>query len=227
MLVVAGQVLQAVRLGFKELSARLESIEDTLRSTLSDTVAGEKTTSNPIKAASAIAQPIHHPDFHDESLRHGIGEFGAGIVHHEQAAKMQDTPPISQHLLRRLKRGYLLQYERDEDEREEARNNVRQTSFLELLKREECTFVHLFIGLFVTDSLAIVAPVLVVHRSGVWHLRGRRQERHRGIENHTSLLALLRRSENRSQACVPDPLLSLLSCLLSTPFTLAIAYLLF
>jgi hypothetical protein len=97
----------------------------------------EKATSNQIKATSEIAQPIHHPDFHDESLRHSTGGFGTSIVHHEPAAKTQDTPPISQHLLRRLKRGYLLQYERDEDERDEARSNVRQTSFTDLLKREE------------------------------------------------------------------------------------------
>ena len=140
------QVLHAFRLGFKELSARLETIETTLRSTLLDTMAEVRATSREVKAISANRQPIHHPDLCDEPLR-DCGDavpctnshsdtFHAGEPQNDHPDKTEPAPPTSQDFLRRLKRGYLLQYERDDDERDETRNNVHTASLTDRVKQE-------------------------------------------------------------------------------------------
>jgi hypothetical protein len=180
-------------MGFQELSARLETIETTLRSTLLDTMAEVRATSKEVKAISETGKSIHHPDL-EESLPDGVpiinghsDVFRAGEPPIEQLNKTEPAPPTSQDLLRRLKRGYLLQYERDDDERDETRSLVPTTNFVDVIKREARFFVH-YIQIF-SFLIRLLPPISC---SGVWHLRGRPQERHRRIEGHTPVLALLR-----------------------------------
>ncbi len=169
-----------------------------------------KATSNQIKATSTMAQPILHPDYHPESPRHFAGAFGTYVLHHEQTDTKEDAPPISQHLLRRLRRGYLLQYERDEEERDEARSNVRQTSFMDLIKREECPSVHHFTPLFVTDSLAIVFYSSSLRRSA--SARPTPRTASKGQKSYIPPRASsLVRAETRPTRLTPSPLDSLVS----------------
>jgi hypothetical protein len=116
------KVLKAVDDGFKVLCARFDTLEANLRETLRKTSTDLKANTTELESLSAmvrLSQPGRqpHPDHQHESK--------------------PDATPTSQDLLRRLKRGYLLQYEcDDDDEIDGARPASRAINIIETLKRE-------------------------------------------------------------------------------------------
>jgi hypothetical protein len=136
--------------------------------------------SKEIQKISVIVQRLHHPDLHDESLRpctdpvpgnnhHQSDAFCSGTPQHEQPDYLAPASPTARDLLRRLKRGHLLRYERDEDE-QDATISITSVNLVDRIKREVRIFAHPFEFLSLSDVSLLSA--FVDHRSGVWHLRG-------------------------------------------------------
>ena len=143
-------MLKAVQIGFRELSARLDTIETTLRTTLCDTREDVRAVSKEMRAISVGVQRFEHPDLHDEPLRnvadplppHNNNSDGGctSTAPEEQTHKVGSSSPISKDLLRRLKRGLLLRYARDEDEQDSP--NMEHTYLIDRIKREERSLAH-------------------------------------------------------------------------------------
>jgi hypothetical protein len=84
--------------------------------------------SKEIEKISSIVQRLYHPDLQDESLRHCVDPlacnqhhrdaFCADTTQNEQPGNLAPASPSSRDLLRRLKRGHLLRYERDEEDQD-------------------------------------------------------------------------------------------------------------
>ena len=99
-------------------------------------------------------QQYHHPDLHDESLHkradpspgpcHSHNDkdaICAGTLLHEQPDNIVPASQSSQDLLRRLKRGHLLRYEREEEQDELPRTS--RITRIDQIKREESSVTHL------------------------------------------------------------------------------------
>ncbi len=110
---------------FTELFARFDQLEANLRETLKNTSADVKANTSELESLSVMMRQSH-PDGYD---------------HHERK-----PPPAhsSQDLLRRLKRGYLLQYECASDIDDEigvSRSASHHAKTFDMLKREVGCFL--------------------------------------------------------------------------------------
>jgi hypothetical protein len=115
------KVLKVVSDGFKELCVRFDTLEANLRETLRKTNTDLKANTTELESLSAMMRQSH-PGFHKCD---------------SQAEMKPDARPSSQDLLRRLKRGYLLQYDcDDDDDLNGRRSTARAENFFDVLKRE-------------------------------------------------------------------------------------------
>jgi hypothetical protein len=179
------KVLNAVHIGLKELYSRFDALETSLRETLRKTSSDLKANTAELESLSAIMRQSHHCEPQDHSMR------SASAPHNDHQSEMkQDEAPTSQDLLRRLKRGYLLQYEcEDEDENDGTRPVVRPVDFYTMLKREVILKIlspgfPLSPSNFHSSQLYLLyqSPLPCITRfhtpfAGVRHLRGRYEER--------------------------------------------------
>jgi hypothetical protein len=116
------KVLKAVHNVFTELCARFDSLEANLRETLRKTSTDMKANTTELESLSAKIR----------ELRPGLNPcISLSGKHHE--AKREAEPD----LLRRLKRGYLLQYETDDkDDVDDERFPSRSINSINKIKRE-------------------------------------------------------------------------------------------
>ncbi len=120
-LTITTKVLRVVSDGFKELCARFDTLEANLRETLRKTNTDLKANTTELESLSAMMRQSH-PDFHRCNSRPEM---------------KPDDRPSSQDLLRRLKRGYLLQYDCDDDDDLNGRRSMaRAENFFDVFKRE-------------------------------------------------------------------------------------------
>ena len=78
-----------------------------------------------------MMRQAHYTDIQNRSMRR------PNAPHQHEPAEIKSQAPSSQDLLRRLKRGYLLQYECDEeDDQDGVRSVARSTKCFAMLKRE-------------------------------------------------------------------------------------------
>jgi hypothetical protein len=113
------KVIEAVQSGFEKMNARLDVLESSLRATLRESRTDMTTHTKELGVLSALVRNACFPGIRESS--HSISESLAadklsngGAIY---AAQLDQKVSVkSQVLLRRLKRGRLLQYERDDDD---------------------------------------------------------------------------------------------------------------
>jgi hypothetical protein len=125
------KVMEAVQNGFEKMSIRLDSLESSLRLTLRDSRADMSTNTKELGMLSALVRNACLPGIRESShlfSENACEEDASSGEATHVAQQDQKVSVESQVLLRRLKRGCLLQYERDDDDDEEDDGNTRAPS---------------------------------------------------------------------------------------------------
>ena len=135
--------MEAVRNGFEKVNYRLDTLESSLRATLRESRSDIIANTKELGVLSALVQNACCLGIRDRTHlnteNEGSEDASSGGAPQQKDRKVSVEP---QDLLRRLKRGYLLQYERDdEDDAENGHKTATSDNnqLFERFKRKVCS----------------------------------------------------------------------------------------
>ena len=160
---------------FESLFSRLDALESRLCKEISNTTKELEALSNIIRHNSkSYVGECEHSDQAEGEGCSGKKKRNTQDMPSDSAPGVDMAP--SKNLLKRLKRGYLLQYESDGNDPVERTVNSRSIDFIDMVKREACPktacgrYCTVVINIALSNCIAhalLHQPILLIHSSNL------------------------------------------------------------